>query len=981
MPCLDDNTVAALVEGGLPAAKAREVRKHIDTCDTCRQLAAGAAAELRSRAPEEAASLPFLGADIAVLPAGAQVERFVIVEPLGAGGMGVVYAAYDPKLDRKIALKLVRQRRTGEEALQARLIREAQLAAKLSHPNVVAIYDAGRFDNGAYVAMEYVRGQTLTRWLEHKDRHWRDIVAVFMSAGRGLAAAHDAGLVHRDFKPDNVLVDNSGRVRVVDFGLARPVSEIETGVPLLPGAVPAEQYATITHTGVMVGTPRYMAPEVLQQAPATAASDQFSFFVSLYESVCGQRAFAGARIPELLQSIHRGPELPTRSSGIPQRIVRALQTGLAIEPSERFSSMHAALAALAPRTRRWRLAAGFALAAVAMASVAWVIAPSRQVDKNVCIRAAHGVEAVWNSQVERQLAARFSEVWPTGATEIYASVQRTLARYVDRWRVLARESCEATLLEGRQSERLFDAKSSCLQRRLWDLTNLRDNLVTADDKVVRKAVDTVTDLIPIRSCDDDKALAQILPPPEEPVTRARIDALRRQLSEARSNQQVGDYDKALAVATPLMESAIVVSYAPLVAEIAALLGELRYQVGDYPAAVTQLEEALTRSAEAKDDVLFATVSIGTLRVANVQGRPERELRVLQKRAQLAVARAGRSTRLQADFDTVMSEIDYRRGDYRGAMRWASAARTLLTQFYAVDADRASLLKPISALARFTHAAGDTLGAQYHYERLIEIARASLGASHPEVALALNGLGAVRRDRGDANGALELHQQALAIQRAALRDDHPDIAHTMNHQGMAFAVLGRSAEAARALSRALQIRQRLGRDHPSVLEVHANLGMLALRNGNANEARQRFSHVLRASRDQFPPNHPNVAQALLNLANARYTLGEVAKAAAHYREAFTMSRTMLPEDHPLPTAAQIGLGVTALETGDPAAAIKHLQRAYDLRHKSGVPKRLRAEAAFALALTQPPEQARALRVEARVIYESLSDKYWLARLDE
>jgi serine/threonine protein kinase len=267
--------------------------------------------------------------------------------------MGVVYEGHDPELDRRVALKVLRPEVEAQRSLQARarMMREAQALARLRHPNVTMVYEVGHGETGAmFIAMELVEGRTLSRWLRSRPRSWHEIVEVFLQAGRGLAAAHRAGLVHRDFKPDNVIVDESGSARVVDFGLARGFGMAE----LLPTLDDADSGAVTLHltcTGAVLGTPAYMAPEQFQGAPLHATSDQFSFCVALFEALYGRRPFPGNDLPSLQRSLTRGQPVGPRR-GVPRSLYRVLQRGLAIEPARRFASMERLLEALAACRQR-----------------------------------------------------------------------------------------------------------------------------------------------------------------------------------------------------------------------------------------------------------------------------------------------------------------------------------------------------------------------------------------------------------------------------------------------------------------------------------------------------------------------------------------------------------------------------------------------------------------------------------------------------
>ena len=298
--------------------------------------------------------------------------RFKLVRRIGSGAMGVVYEGLDPELERRVALKVLRPEVEAQQNLQARsrMLREAQALARLRHPNVTMVYEVGTSEAGAlFIAMELVEGRTLGRWLRARPRSWREIVEVFLQAGRGLAAAHRAGLVHREFKPDNVIVDEDGGARVVDFGLARSCGMAEM-LPTLdddePGSGPFPLH--LTCTGAVLGTPAYMAPEQFQGAPLHSASDQFSFCVALFEALYGYRPFPGNDLPSLQRSLMRGQPVGPRR-GVPRALYRVLRRGLAVEPAHRFSSMEKLLEALAAcrqrktSSRSLTLAAGLAVAA------------------------------------------------------------------------------------------------------------------------------------------------------------------------------------------------------------------------------------------------------------------------------------------------------------------------------------------------------------------------------------------------------------------------------------------------------------------------------------------------------------------------------------------------------------------------------------------------------------------------------------------
>jgi serine/threonine protein kinase len=310
------------------------------------------------------------------LPRGTRVGRYVVDALIGRGAMGVVYRARDPDLDRIVAVKLLTAAGSSEEArerLRRRLLREAQAMARLSHPEVMPVHDVGAFGERLFVAMEYVDGGTLRQWRAARHRRFGEILAVYERAGSGLAAAHDAGLVHRDFKPDNVLVGTDGRVRVTDFGLVRTVlqSVPQSLAPSATGAEPGGFGVALTHTGMLLGTPAYMAPEQLRGGVADARSDVFGFSVALYEALYGERPFAGATVAELQASTEAGAvrDVPL-TTRVPRWVRAVLLRGLRAAPEQRLASMRALLDALRAGRARARRRAARAGAATALAVVA-----------------------------------------------------------------------------------------------------------------------------------------------------------------------------------------------------------------------------------------------------------------------------------------------------------------------------------------------------------------------------------------------------------------------------------------------------------------------------------------------------------------------------------------------------------------------------------------------------------------------------------
>ena len=427
--CLDANAVQDLMSDALEASAKRAVMTHLDTCADCRELVGVLAKDtIRESQPGaaptglEATALPAapgLGATALAetqlgtrdplaetadgtdrfrkpsgIGVGRQLGKYTLVERLGAGAMGIVYRAEDRELARHVAVKVLHR---PDDALTERLVREARSMAQVNHPNVVAVYDVGNSDATTYIAMELVEGTSLRTW-QQTPRTIAEVIEAYVAAGRGLAAAHAAGIVHRDFKPDNVLVGAGGRVRVTDFGLAaaRPI-EGDQNEPASRLSATITSDLSLTRSGSVLGTPAYMAPEQFEGGHVDARTDQFNFCVALYEALYKERPFEGKSYEELGESVVTGRVKPAPAN---TRVSKALRSivlrGMAVRPGDRYPTMDHLLDELVrDRAKPWRRAA-YASAALALVlgvgfTVDWII-HARLADKTTRAFAAIGAQ-------------------------------------------------------------------------------------------------------------------------------------------------------------------------------------------------------------------------------------------------------------------------------------------------------------------------------------------------------------------------------------------------------------------------------------------------------------------------------------------------------------------------------------------------------------------------------------------------------------
>ncbi len=435
MNCPQPATIADLVDRRLSPLEISDVERHLDGCSRCAELVAVAVSSRGDTAAETVVPGGGTVGDAArretasLIPPGTQLGRYQVRRWIGRGGMGDVYEGFDPKLERRVAIKLLRGRGSDGPAAQRRLEREAKTLARLSSANVVAALDIGIYADRVFLVMELVEGPTLAGWQRAAPRTWRQILDAFLEAGDGLAAAHEVGIIHRDFKPQNVLIGADGKARVSDFGLAR-ASEVDAvaGENGAPGfAEVGDERQTLTEAGALIGTPRYMAPEQFLRQPADVKADQFSFCVALYEALYGGHPFAAegaakgsvaGALDTLKKAVLSGrPAAPPRNAQAPRSIAAVLTRGMARNPEDRFPSLREAIVAVRAsaetRTKR-RLRASIAIAvAVATTGMFALRKPA------ATLLEATGEPADWtDARIVFRVSDRIHCVMPLSATVV-----------------------------------------------------------------------------------------------------------------------------------------------------------------------------------------------------------------------------------------------------------------------------------------------------------------------------------------------------------------------------------------------------------------------------------------------------------------------------------------------------------------------------------------------------------------------------------
>jgi len=802
--CLDDNLLAAYWDGTLSSDELARFDSHLATCVACRgDLSALAVARSTGAVPE--------GDPTHELIDGATIGRYVVVRERGRGAMGVVAIALDPELGRQIALKLLRPEIAASAEAQAQLREEARAMARLDHPNVVGVHDVGEHDGRMFVAMDLVEGIHLRAWLlDH--RTWRQIVRTCVRAGRGIAAAHRAGLVHRDIKPENVLVGPDDRVRVTDFGLARGEPE--------PGA---------RATGI-AGTPLYMAPEIWRREPATPRSDQWSFCVMLYEALFGAPPFRATSARELAAAIQRGAfEMPR--GRVPARVTRALARGLQVDPARRFATMDELLAELQTATRRPAQAI-LALGGLAVAAIVIALLASQTARTEPCTMSPELLAGAWDTDREQAVAAAFAATGRSHATDSARRVAVILDDYSHQWLAARTDACMATRVRGDQSDAVLDARVRCLDRRRTELGELtRLYAEHPDGTLVDRAVQTALQLYPVESCSAS-GIATELPLPARPDRAVRIAALDQTLAALRANLLAKN-----ATATRPVEDALAMAraleYPPLVARAAQLAAKLGVYATDLDAAERMLYDALAAAAAAHDDRAAADIWIDLIGfIAGQRGNPTLATTLMQP-AEAAVVRAGAPRDLR-------NELEYARGVVQAARGEFVAARTSFMHAREVADRPFDVANCETALGNVELALGHLDAAETHDRAAIALLERQLGPRHPTVGLSLISLGNVAMQRRDDATAREVFERALAILGESLGTSHKAYLLTINNLGMIEARAGHFERARADYETALAAVEPL---HVDAYGPELNLGNLDRTLGHVADARRHFERAL------------------------------------------------------------------------------------------------------------------------------------------
>jgi len=865
--------------------------------------------------------------------------------------MGRIYLAYDEQLDRKVALKLLKVALPSESAT-LRLLREAQALAKLSHPNVVQIHEVGTEAGAVYLAMEYVDGETLAEWAK-TEPEWRARVEVLVQAGRGVAAAHAVGLVHRDFKPDNVLVGRDGRVRVLDFGLVRldeeaaDEHEVEEeaarstprmGVDghsetMLCGGTPFSPLdAGLTAHGTVLGTPPYMAPEQHAGRTCDAAADQYSFCVTLFRILFGRLPFDSSDLEELSRAKNAGTVAPfPPNCPVPQVIRDAILRGLSADRKARWESVDSLLAvlegALARRRGGRALAVGVLAAALGLGLGLHALTPTPVAP---CDLDASALAGVWDDGRREALRTSFDATGLRFEADAAAGVVGSLDRWTEAWLASRETNCRATRIESIQSELLLDRREVCLHRQLVEAGALIKRFVHADEQVVGRARTLVDELPDLSRCGAVavNADAQI---PLRPEQQAEVEVQLQLLVEARTELLLGRPQEARELGEQVRERAQALDYAPLELEAEVFLARVSLASAEFDGGVVALRQAIFAAERAELRELVASFRVQlAVTVAGRFAKPMLEEWMIDE-AQLALDRVARPGDVrQIDLLLAHARIIEQAGDYDGAI----AAHELAWERAEDLLDEAGRARLRVGIGTAHYRAGHYEAARTELEHSLGIIRAGWGRWSPAAARIEFNLGMIASDLGEPAAAAAHLDTAIEVDTHLWGSGSLEVARD-RFALASFAFSTGDLDRACDLSRQVlsTYEQRLGAEHDETATAHTAVGLCHFNAGELDLADASYRLALAIHLRVHGPDHYEVGQLRYNLAEVELFRGEIDGARDGFEDALRILSAALSETHALNALPLKGLGLVALEAGDHGKALGLLERAAELADAS------------------------------------------------
>lgn len=907
-PCPDDEQLLAFVEGLLGDAERARMEGHLAECPQCSALAGAIFPDVTE-------------------PELTRIGRYVVRREIGRGGMGRVLEAYDPALDRTVAIKLILPAALSSAARE-RFMREAETLGAMRHPNVIEVFDVGEFEGAPYFVMEFVEGDNLDVW--SRDRDVGPVLACLRAAGRGLAAAHAKGVLHRDFKPSNVIVGEDGRARVGDFGLAG----FDAVLTEHGGQGTGD---SLTKTGAVMGTLPYMAPELLDGGKASTASDQFAFCVSMYEVLYGRRPFSGGDARSLSAAI-RESQLPevTTDRAIPRRARAAMERGLSPRADDRHPSMQALLRQLRPTKVVSTVGLGL-IGAGAAATVAFVVASPRASECSVPKRQ---LAEVYGKRVRAELEQAFARSALPYAQASARSTLGSLDAYAETWVEGATATCHSAE-RGDLTDTALDLRMHCFQHALRSFSVTVEQLGTADTTHIRDGHELVGALPNAQRCSDSETLARTVVLPQTAEQSREEETLGPLLEESTARVTLDDFDGAWRILEDNADALEAASYPPIVIRTLALRARILLARQD-------LEGAKALSLQAHERAVALRLDHDASRTATFLG--------------LVTAREGDITGAQRWYDAARTRAKAGGFDRLEAMAMASAA-----QFYS---DRGELDRAVdSARGAVELIDGDeTYPPTSRAELLLVYARALLihGGSDDGLAQVREAQRLLLEVHGDTHPALVSVQQLLQM-RASQRGDYEAaleharesyriditlhgteslraVVATMN-LAISLYEMGELDEAAGKLRHADALLETLPKTSIAVrIPVMVNLANVMLAAGKNDDAKAAIGVAQEIIATQ--PGHRKKRVVLDSVsAHVEARIGNLEAARRFAERALELSVEIYGDEHVRTAETRVRLAQVEVETGHPERARALLDRALD---STDLTEADRGEATFLLA---------------------------------
>ncbi len=843
-----------------------------------------------------------------------RIDRYEVQEQVGTGGMSVVYAARDVELDRRVALKVMRLD-LSEPTEQAQLLAEARSLAGLNHPNIVPVYDVGHDRQGRlYMAMELVRGQSMRAWLDASTRSPSEILDVLIAAGRGLASAHAVELVHCDFKPSNVLVGEDGRVRVLDFGIARRVfrpeprtGQTQTGASLDPPA-PREQ--------VVTGTPRYMSPEQLQGEPLTPSTDQFSFCLTLYEALYGQAPFLGRSTWQRLERMLADTvPLPPPGCRVPKRIHAVLVRGLRAEPEARWPNIDALLRALQRSRSRTRTVGGLVVAGLmgsGFAGAAMVPA----VDP--CAATGEEAASVWTPQRRSKIRDAFRSSGIANPDLEHARIDAKLSRFAEQWAAARVQGCETA--SGAPERR--SAQRTCLHRALEQFSVLVEEVAAGDAATLRNSPEAVSSLPTLASCDAAVADEHAAAPPE---IRDRVEGLEEELATIATLVSLHRYQRADEITARVLLEADQLAFAPLLAEAQHRRADLLHAQGLQFDAANLFEQAFHTAQAARRDRLAARVAVKLhLTYGYHVARPRLAARWAGL-AQAAVDRLGNDAgALRAEQVRTVGLVALRNADYALARERFEEALALYEGL-----TNPAPLHQAEAQSNFGIAAvelGDLEAADAAFRSALEKTEREVGRFNNRHITIINNLGNLEQLRGNHQASHDYFAQVYETEVALYGGDDVRVAMSLNNMGTALMSLRRDAEAIVLFERSIQAYESGDHHGVDLARPVGNLGVAHTRANNYKLAERSLVQAIALIESELGPMHADSSIHWFNLGSVRLEQGEYPQALEAMHRSLEIDEHALGRQHPFVAQTLSAIAMTYVRSGQPERSKPLLEEA-------------------------------------------------------